>query len=756
MEEISFSVDAGLINRLGIELVGRAETAVSELIKNAYDADANYVELDFIETNQEGGVLVITDDGNGMTESQLINGFMRISSGDKIENPISPIYKRSRAGKKGIGRFATQRLGKKLILTTQTKDSLKALQVVIDWEKYETSKELIEIKHPIQEIPKEKEQGTTLRIEDLREPWSEATIKRIFRYTSELIQPNYLSEKAKELRLANVDNEGSFEIRFYQSINNQKNIIADVNSLIFDFAIATIEGYIGKDKIGYCSVTSKRFSLNELYEISADDKGDAIIPFNQIKDIHFKAFYFIYNRPDYYDNTVPKILLNQIKEFAEEKSGLRLYRNGFRILPYGEPNDDWLDLDRRWSVESAAISIPWGNKNFFGFIEVIDKDTNNILFEETASREGLIRNEALEELENFLKKSLKKCRNVIGSSIEFKKARQERVRKEADRRTITQKLEDLDKNIQKIGKDLKDTLKESNQTSITIEQKVEIENTIKTFENTVSELIVESTNDINAIKEDVKSTIEELAMMRVLAGLGLTIAEFVHELQQFTPSFQGNLIFLANQKLDESVQKVITDLQKSFNRFRTYTSYFDKTISRNVQRELEPINIKIVINDFISTINADAISSEIHIEKNFKGFDLFTCPMHPSEWNALLFNLYTNAKKAIRRARVEGEILISAEEQKDKIFVEFLDNGDGIKEEYKERIFDAFFTTSQPNINGIGGELTGTGLGLKIVKDIIDAYNGEIYVAQAVNGFATCIHIEIPKATEKELEKYEN
>ncbi len=105
LTNVSFSVDAGIIDRLGRELVSKKETAVSELIKNAYDADAENVRLIFIDADTESGELTIEDDGSGMTLFELVNGFMRISSFDKAENPNSPVYKRQRAGRKGIGRF---------------------------------------------------------------------------------------------------------------------------------------------------------------------------------------------------------------------------------------------------------------------------------------------------------------------------------------------------------------------------------------------------------------------------------------------------------------------------------------------------------------------------------------------------------------------------------------------------------------------------------------------------------------------------
>lgn len=99
---VRFSVDAGVIDRLGKELVARHETAVSELIKNAYDADATYVELIFVDANVFNGTLTIEDDGHGMTKDQLINGFMKISSPDKIDNPVSHCTADKGQGKRAL------------------------------------------------------------------------------------------------------------------------------------------------------------------------------------------------------------------------------------------------------------------------------------------------------------------------------------------------------------------------------------------------------------------------------------------------------------------------------------------------------------------------------------------------------------------------------------------------------------------------------------------------------------------------------
>ena len=91
------------------------------------------------------------------------------------------------------------------------------------------------------------------------------------------------------------------------------------------------------------------------------------------------------------------------------------------------------------------------------------------------------------------------------------------------------------------------------------------------------------------------------------------------------------------------------------------------------------------------------------------------------------------------------------------IFLEFSDTGDGISEENEERIFDEFFTTTSPSsLQEIdsSNEVTGTGLGLKIVKDIVSSYRGNIQVVSPKQGFNTCLRIEIPVATDKELDDY--
>ena len=134
-DSVRFSVDAGHIRRLGEQLVGRQDTAVSELIKNAFDADATKVSLTFRDHERVGGTLTIDDDGNGMPEAAVRDSWMRISTTAKQEEPVSPRFKRKRAGEKGIGRFAVQRLGSRLAMTTEPIGERVGYKVIFEWDK---------------------------------------------------------------------------------------------------------------------------------------------------------------------------------------------------------------------------------------------------------------------------------------------------------------------------------------------------------------------------------------------------------------------------------------------------------------------------------------------------------------------------------------------------------------------------------------------------------------------------------------------
>ena len=237
-----------------------------------------------------------------------------------------------------------------------------------------------------------------------------------------------------------------FKTNFYKQDTNDLfcEPIFNEHISIFDKALATFEGYIDKGHIGHVSIKSESLELDDVIDIVGDDNQVYI----KLSDVHFKIYYFIYNRPLYYGDRITNQELNSIQSLSLTASGVRLYRNGFRVLPYGEATDDWTKVDRRWSSDSGVINVPLSNKNLFGFVEI--QDSTGMLFEETSSREGLIENEAFNELSDFVHKSLVAARQRLASALtRFKKRRNADILENDTEKdtSINEKLDFLDKMI---------------------------------------------------------------------------------------------------------------------------------------------------------------------------------------------------------------------------------------------------------------------------------------------------------------------
>lgn len=729
-KNVRFSIDAGVIDRLGQELVARQETAVSELVKNSYDADATEVTLTYTDSDAIGGTLIIEDDGDGMTHDELVNGFMKISSTSKIHNPLSRHYKRQRAGQKGIGRFSVQRLGRKLTILTQTENSDSALRLTIDWDRYEKDINLLSISNDLEIVPKEKSKGTKLIIEGLRDKWSKAAIRRVYRYVSNIIQPFSLSEIINKVDDESID--PGFKAAFYKKVKAEKpEVVADREVMIYDHSVAEIEGYVDGNGIGTFTVDSKKLGIDEIGEIG-NDPDDRTIPFTELKEIRFKAYYYIYD-----SDLISKIHASSIRKLARREGGLRLYRNGFRVLPYGEPGDDWLELDR--STRRRTILPQHSNLNFFGFVELHDESNK---FNETSSREGLIENESFRQLRNFIHRTLINGVLIVAAKRNVKT-------------TSGQKQGD-DGNWEKIEVSIKNIAK----TIEELEQEINGDEKGKTRRKNKTKKIKEAVEELEELrKSELKKTIKERSMLRVLSSVGLTVSQFIHEIKHHMDHIQSDIAFLLVElEGEKEALKRAHILKDNFSSFNDYTSYFNDVISQNLIRDITPQNMRHIIGKFVDTMKADSEKANIQLlAPHFSKDWLYTKSMHPSEWSSILFNFYTNSKKAIQRAKSSGKILIECGEENGMIYMEFSDNGDGIEEGKEDQIFDEFYTTtSVDNFEMLdqNTEILGTGLGLKITKDIIKGYRGNILITSAKNDFSTCLRVEIAKATDKELDEH--
>jgi len=227
---VEFSVDTGLFRQLGELLVGRDSTALSELIKNAYDADATVLTL-YAENlqSEKNSIISVADNGIGMTADQFRRGFLRLAATGKAQGDRrSPIYRRRYTGEKGVGRLAAHKLAAKLdvISVASTDDGGRALpeilrernpdisademlkllnaaqrtivQAMIDWDAIEEADTLSDIRTglllDLDRTDRSTERGTSLELTRLRHTWSSRDLTDLARQLTGFEPPTTLTE----------------------------------------------------------------------------------------------------------------------------------------------------------------------------------------------------------------------------------------------------------------------------------------------------------------------------------------------------------------------------------------------------------------------------------------------------------------------------------------------------------------------------------------------------------------------------------
>jgi signal transduction histidine kinase len=709
---VYFSVDASHISRLGLELVAKQETAVAELVKNGYDADATDVDLVFRE---QGGAtsLEIFDNGSGMDMAQLSGGFMRLSTPNKVAAPLSAKFNRQKAGRKGIGRFAAQRLGRRLILETATSGMRFGLRLEIEWEHFTAERDLVSVPMAITRIEKPFPHGTMLRIFELRDSWSTAQIERSHRHIAELIQPFPLATISTQK-----DGDPGFRASFVRERNGETEVLADAWTAFFQHALAEIEGIVDGEGRASWSVTSERFQIAQGPTSIGPTKEDPDAHFSYLRDVKFKAYYYI-------DKETQRSFRSKVAEKLQSSGGIRLYRNGFRVLPYGERFDDWLKLNA--SNLLRKVLPPHSNRNFLGFVEITD--VHGTQFEETSSREGLLENESFIELKEFVSSVLKTAILPIAAARDRRLTTTDTRQKQ---RSPKGQADDILARLETLGRNARDNPE---------------------YAMALSQVVSSVRQSVVEIGDTGEALLEELGMVRVLSSLGLAIGEFTHEIRLALEAVKASASLLAASvaSSENSAQKA-EQLFEQLTDFEGYLTYFDATVRDNVSREVASLEIRDVVNSFLGVVSPKTKRNELGLDSIFHGYGLFTRPMHKSEWASILINLFTNSLKAIRRAGITGKVLIECGRIDGMIYLDFMDNGDGIPAGNSNRIFDAFFTTT--SISGASdedGTFAGMGMGLKIVRDIVETAQGQIMLREPNPGFSTCFRVLVPEASDEEI-----
>lgn len=709
-DRIRFTVDATHLQRLGRELVTKHETALAELVKNAYDADSTVV-LIVVNPIHKGSLasIQISDDGNGMTLDDIRRGWMRLSTDSKVDHPTSPLYNRRRAGRKGIGRFAVERLGRELELKTMPRGEKRGYRIKFKWdEAFTRGQELGLIFHTIEEFDKRPdEHGTQLKIVDLRDKWTDASIratwKMLFQLQSPVVPQSRLPQQAPTLK------DPGFEV-FIDSQNAKGARVAlSLDEEFASLALAEISGVLSADGTATFSVKSSKIDLEDSETFERPELAG-------LGPVDLSAHYLVFD-----NKSMPAAKVKSAAAMARELAGVKLYRNGFRVAPYGEPGNDWLKL--AFDMGRRAILIPASNNNFVGRVHITTEGNPGL--EETASREGVLEGPTYDQLVAFAHDCLWWGAKRVGSARDKKLHAGQRA-------FVSARSTSLHSTIAAQAEKVREA-----------KSQVEVDVAIDKILNIATEYE-------ERVEKQRDASIKYEAMLRILASLGLSIAVFSHEVAGSTALLNASIANLLdridhlNDPLRSQLEEGVSDVLGSIQRISDLGGYLGSLTTQSESRNLRTLVVRTVCDTFEKQFKEYVQGIGINLQISEIDPSLRTAPMHRSEFDSMLFNFLSNSIKAIKRARKSSPaIKLTAEAEGRHIVIRFHDTGDGVKDEYKDRIFDAFFTTSGSDKGEEEG--SGTGLGLRIVSDIANSYGGSVALAPPDIGFATAFELRLPR-----------
>ena len=725
-DKLNYIVEDNIIAEvLGRNNFSTKESAILELIKNAYDAGSNKLNLIFKKSENTGRLMLeIIDDGSGMNENDIRQAWMHVgkSTRDYKDSDTGRIF----AGSKGIGRFALARLGESVDMFTKKKND-----VGYHWQTNWNSSE-IDIDYNIAS------QGTKIQINELRDKSSSKSIKPLKNYISK----TYRDSKMKISIIFLVENGESLEEETELIWTNPK----------------IGENYLESITINYDSKNKKLYG-----QVLLDEFNDSVwkMTNKNIKEYHFEQNMVDelkkeiskliieeedVDKKDITDEMIAELLkevgsfkgelyfsLNNVTQVDKEKyeykhdtlsnrfkGGVILYRNAFSIDSF-EGRTDWLELGKRSSSSPAAASHPTGSwrvrrNQLSGYI-IIDKEENACI-EDISNRQGIV--------QNIHFKILKKI--VVSALEEFEAYRQSIIRdikKIKDKEDSTSVIKEVD-----IENKIDSFIDHSRSIEeLTIQDLVEVRNRLLEYKNKFDDIMYEKLE----VEENYRY---EAQLLNVLATVQLKISSLSHELHN-----NRNTIAVNPQKIEDilrrkynweelksevpssrNIPSLLKNLKKDLEKVLDLS---DTIIDENKKERFEPreYSLEVLVEEIVEKWKTQY--NWVHFKTNFTGEDIIIISY--DYLMIILDNLILNSVQ-VNECRKELEISVDFDYNKGKLLLEYSDNGEGLDKKYKNN------PSKILNVHE-GTREDGHGLGMWMVNNTVYKLNGNISIDGETKGF---------------------
>ena len=846
MSKISFTVSSRTARLIGRENIASSKGAIIELVKNAYDADSRvsivyfdnrfatlqeeiseeqYRELvskgitknilsEAYEQSVDGfelrenlleekklhlkkelaklSALYIIDTGEGMTQQIIRDHWMTIGT----DNKASDIFTKSgrvKAGAKGIGRFALDKLGARCEMITifnpenhdlpdidskGNKTSFSGYNWKVNWDdfggKYKTiNKVTAELnginkttfkKELLRELPNldieklsseiDARYGTVLKISELRDNWEDFYVDEVYSDLEVLVPPKedqtfqiFLLSTLTPNKYGEVLGSicDDFDYKLIASADAHQNVTIKVYRNEYDLEAIDPELF-NRDLMKLAphrkqdfkkSYWEKKMTFSQLLPGYA--KTDDTKVFENIGVFEF-SFYFMkrtFNTPDAERFFNRSFMASVRKDWLNKFGGIKLFRDDFRVRPYGETDGssfDWLGLGARKSSSPAGIAKKDGGwkvepDNVAGAIKI--SRLTNVNFEDKSSREGLQENKIFLIFKLLLSEIIavfEEDRSYIAREMDqyYNEKYSERIDREKAEK-LAKSI--LDKKKEKKNQNEKDKNKTEDSGESESSDELEV----------LAELNQEKNSEIEKLKDEQK-------VLRALASSGIVLASFSHDLSKLNDvlgSRIDKLRAVIAEKINEQEFVEVDDRKNPFVQLEKMRKQDVKlqnwlNFSLGAARKDKRKRKQLFLHKYFNELKADwsTILENRGVEMDVTSIEQVDMRVFEIDFDSIFNNLLVNSIDAFKLSTVNRKrsISITVVSSQKEIRIEYYDSGPGLSTDIEkaDKIFEPLFTTKR---NSFTGEEEGTGLGMWLVRSIVQENDGQVKLLYPEIGF---------------------
>lgn len=680
--KIRFAAD--ILRRLGEELNPSADKGILELVKNAYDADALNCVIKLTNIDTPGGSISVHDDGDGMTIQDIEEGWLILGRSNKRQSQRTRLG-RIPAGSKGLGRLAALRMGTRALLSTKPRSEKNTeYNLLIDWADYRNVDLIDDVALTIEEqtrSPKAKN-GTEITIENIQFRITRPAVRRLAREILLLSGP------------FGDDHTGFKPILFAPEFKDLESLVKNKYFKDADYHLKCSLSENGRAKAAVVDWRGAELFSADHSELATDRNTS---PY-KCPALVFDLWIFILKKESFATKLVN---LADVRPWLQEFGGVHIYQNGLRVTPYGDPGNDWLDMNLRRT--QSPEERPSTNTSI-GRVTILD--TTQILIQKT-DRSGFVETEAFIEIRSLVQDALEW---MAKRRLDEAEKRRTKARTEAPAKTAESKIQ-LDAAIEKLPKAAKEPVKKA------------------------------VINAWNAVGKEIHRYQQEIQLYRTLSTVGITSAIFAHEssgspikvISQSIGTIERRAKEMLGKQYDAKLEQPVQSISKAVKGLAVLGNATLKLLDHE-KRRMGRVDIHQVTENVLTTFQPFFAGRSVQVKKVF-------CEGAPylrgseAAVESIITNLLNNSIAAFEcGAKSQRLIEIKTEMLGSMLRITIADSGPGIEGISLREIWLPGRTTRK----------NGTGLGLTIVRDTVKDLGGNVDAMETSALGGAEIIIELP------------